>query len=200
MGESIHPVTQAHAAGTTADFCCPSPLIPGEEAAAYEALLARITTLVAPADVLEELWVRDVVDRVWDIARLNRVKANLIAASASAGVERVLQDLGWVDPRTSAQYWARRGQKALTDVAQGLAEAGLSMDSVMARTFAVRIAELDRIDRMIMAADASRNAALHAVERHRAGLGRRLREAVKEPPSAAAPAVTADAPALSPAS
>jgi hypothetical protein len=200
MDDSAHPVTRVHPVRASGGLCGPAPLIPGEDAAAYEALLARITTLVAPGDVLEELWVRDVVDRVWDIARLHRMKANLIAASASAGVERVLQDLGWIDPRISAQDWARRGEKTVAAVAHGLAAAGLSMDSVMARTFAVRIAELDRIDRMIMAADASRNAALHAVERHRSGLGQRLREAIKEPPSAAAPAVTADAPALSPAS
>jgi len=128
------------------------------------------------------------------------MKANLIAASTSAGVERVLKDLGWTDPWTSAKDWARRGEKTVEAVEQGLAAAGLSMDSVMARTFAVRLVEMDHIDRMIMAAEASRNAALHAVERHRSGLGQRLREAIKEPPSAAAPAVTADAPALSPAS
>ena len=48
----------------------PPPLVRGEDPAAYDQLAARITAAVAPANVIEEIWVRDVVDLVWDVVRL----------------------------------------------------------------------------------------------------------------------------------
>jgi hypothetical protein len=40
----------------------PPPLIEGEDSAAYDELLARVSTAVKPADILEDIWVRDFVD------------------------------------------------------------------------------------------------------------------------------------------
>ena len=58
-------------------FLAPPPLIEGEDAAGYDELLARISGTLKPADILEEIWVRDVVDLVWDAFRLRRLKAHL---------------------------------------------------------------------------------------------------------------------------
>jgi hypothetical protein len=49
------------------DFFGPAPLIPGEDPEAYKALQTRVAAAVAPKDVLEEIWVRDVVDLVWEL-------------------------------------------------------------------------------------------------------------------------------------
>ena len=43
-------------------FLVASPLIAGEDVAAYEELSARMSRLLTPSDVLEQIWVRDVVD------------------------------------------------------------------------------------------------------------------------------------------
>jgi hypothetical protein len=40
----------------------PPPLIEGENALAYGELINRISSAVKPKDILEEIWVRDVVD------------------------------------------------------------------------------------------------------------------------------------------
>jgi hypothetical protein len=37
----------------------PPPLIDGEYSADYEELLARVSATVKPADILEDIWVRD---------------------------------------------------------------------------------------------------------------------------------------------
>jgi hypothetical protein len=42
----------------------PPPLLDGEDAGAYDALYRHIRTAVAPRDVLEEIWARNVVDNV----------------------------------------------------------------------------------------------------------------------------------------
>jgi hypothetical protein len=45
------------------------PLLEGEDSAAYDDLLARVSGAVKPADVLEEIWVCDIVDLVWETFR-----------------------------------------------------------------------------------------------------------------------------------
>jgi hypothetical protein len=51
------------------------------------------------------------------------------------------------------------------------------MDQAAARGFEARIEIFERIDRMAMAAEARRNAALRELERHRASLAQALRQA-----------------------
>jgi hypothetical protein len=58
----------------------PPPLIQGEDAGGYDELLARITGTLQSADILEEIWIRDVVDLVWGAFRVRRLKANLATA------------------------------------------------------------------------------------------------------------------------
>ena len=74
-------------------FLAPPPLIEGEDAAAYDDLLARISGTLKPADILEEIWVRDVVDLVWDAFRLRRLKAHLLAAAAHEGMAKLIGPL-----------------------------------------------------------------------------------------------------------
>ena len=69
------------------DFSGPAPLILGEDQAAYQALLAQATYKVKPKDVLKDIWVRDVVDRIWEALRLRWLKANLLRAAAHRGRE-----------------------------------------------------------------------------------------------------------------
>ena len=60
----------------------PPPLLEGEERAAYEQHLARVTEAGKPADILEEIWVRDFVDHDWVICRLRRFQTSLLTANA----------------------------------------------------------------------------------------------------------------------
>ena len=54
----------------------PPPLLEGEDAAAYDELLGRISGAVKPSDIFEEIWVQDIVDLVWEVVRLRRLSAN----------------------------------------------------------------------------------------------------------------------------
>src|SRR5262245_18155572 len=71
----------------------PPTLIKGEHAAAYDDLAARIRAVVHPADVLEEIWMRDVTDLAWEVLRLRRLKASLLQVSAYEGMDEVLDPL-----------------------------------------------------------------------------------------------------------
>ena len=158
----------------------PPPLISGEKAPAYDDLLARVTDALAPSDVLEHIWIRDVVDLVWEVFRLRRIKANLMAAAVPEGMVQVLSPLrgGAAEKLTFA--WAAREQDDVEEVETTLANVGLTMDHVAASGFSARIGDFERIDRMLADAEERRSTALHALHRHRAGLALRLRSTLQE--------------------
>jgi hypothetical protein len=79
--------TPAVRASAALAFLAPPPLIAGEDHAAYDDLLARISAALQPSDILEDIWVRDVVDMVWDALRLRRLKTQLLTASAHEGMQ-----------------------------------------------------------------------------------------------------------------
>ena len=69
-------VAKRHAADLS--FLGAPPLIPGESAADYKRLLATVTDEIKPADFMEVMWIRDIVDLQWDIIRFRRIKADII--------------------------------------------------------------------------------------------------------------------------
>jgi hypothetical protein len=157
----------------------PAPLITGEDAATYNGLLARLTGTLKPSDALEDIWVRDVVDLVWEVFRLRRLKAHLMRASAYEGLAQVLKPLvKWETHDDLAQQWHAGEEEAVATVKRVLTSAGLTTDAVMAHTLAARINDVERIDRMMMAAEMRRDNILREFERRRSALG--LRRAIHE--------------------
>ena len=68
----------------------PPPLIEGEDAAAYDQLLARICAAVKPVDIIDEIFIADVVSLEWEVLRLRRLKWSLIRARALEALEDFL--------------------------------------------------------------------------------------------------------------
>ncbi|MGZ5784150.1 MAG: hypothetical protein ACXWI3_12455 [Croceibacterium sp.] len=161
-------------------FLAPPPLIAGEDHAAYDDLLARISAALQPGDILEDIWVRDVVDMVWDALRLRRLKTQLLTASAYEGMHAILyRFLDWQFSEQVARQWALRDQAAVTKAEAVLASAGLTTESVIAQTLALKIDVIERVDRMVMA-EARRNSVLREIERHRASFARTARRVVQD--------------------
>jgi hypothetical protein len=163
------------------DFLGRAPLIPGDNTAGYDTLLARISGAVRPGDLIEEVWVRDVADLVWEAGRLRRLKAALMTACANEGMQKLLAGLN-VRGNTFdlARRWAARELDAVGQTDAVLAAAGLSMDHVMAQTLRVRIGEIERIERLIASAEARRSAALRDIEHHRERFAASLRRAAQK--------------------
>ena len=159
----------------------PAPLVEGEDAGAYDEFLVRISCAVRPADIFEEIWVRDIVDLVWEALRLRRFKASLVTSGARAEMAQVLASrLGWPQAQGLARSWAAREPGALASVNEQLAVEGSGLEAIAAQGLCRRLDNVERIDRMIMTAEARRNATLREIDRHRETLGRRLRQAVVE--------------------
>src|SRR5713226_6829156 len=103
------PIPSGGPCQQTAVFAGPPPLIAGERSAGYDELLARVCETLQPSDVLEHIWIRDIVDLAWDVFRLRRLKVGLMSAAAHEGMAQVLEPL--VDsPGSVAKGWARRNE------------------------------------------------------------------------------------------
>lgn len=76
--------------------------------------------------------------------------------------------------------WINRQVGARKEVDKLLKKAGFDADTIVARTLAARIDDIERIDRMIMQGEARRNVVLREIDRRREAVARRLRDAVAD--------------------
>jgi len=159
------------------DLLGPPPILSGEDPGAYEALHDHIRTAVAPKDALEEIWVRDVADLVWEALRLRRLKASLFDTAAHKGLSELLKPLlPYMQISNLVESWARREPNAVAKVKELLKNAELDEDAIVAETFAVSAETFEKMDRLIAQAEVRRNAILREIDRHRDALAQRLRE------------------------
>jgi hypothetical protein len=177
----------------------PPILLAGEDAAAYDQLFARICSAVRPVDIIEEMFVADLVSLEWEVLRWRRLKWSLIQTRGREVLQNFLEPLrkNWIqdepfppsrldmireDQATKqlVQAYARREPDAVTLVHRLLTDAGASMDGLMAEALAKKLDDIERIDRLTSIAESRRNASLHEIERRRALLGETLRRSVQE--------------------
>jgi hypothetical protein len=155
------------------------PLIKGEDAGSYDQLLARICGTLRPSDSLEEIWIRDVVDLVWETFRLRRMKASMMTDATHQEIGDTLGE-EYTGARETAQKWAAGDAGAAEEIEAALVGAGLSMDTVIARAMMYRIEQMERLDRMLVSAEARRSAALRELDYHRGPLAQKLRLAIAD--------------------
>ena len=87
--------------------------------------------------------------------------------------------VAWSEADRLADNWARRSSRAIAKVDKVLAAAGLNLDAVMAEALALRLYDIERIERMIASQEARFEAALREIDRHRAVLADALRGAAE---------------------
>lgn len=178
----------------------PAPVVKGEDPRAYDELLAQVWKDVKPANIIEESWVNDIVDLIWNIERYRRYKKGLIEAAMPRALEEILTpfmndasrfgtmetyDEEYRKPTPAMELvneWVRRDPKALEEVDAILASGQLTMDDVRVGAFRIEIDKIGQVDALIASAEARRNAVLREIECQRATFGgavRRGTEAVE---------------------
>jgi hypothetical protein len=162
------------------DLFGPPALVPGEDPALYEAARAAFCPALEPKDALEELSARDIADLSWEKLRMDRLKANFLRVAASEGVEKILKlltpSVSYASSKDLGRRWTLREPKALKEVADLLAPAGLTEDAVMALTLVANLDAFERINRMAAGAEARRHVSLRELDRHRAAVATALKE------------------------
>ena len=162
-------------------FLGPPALVAGEQPAAYDEFLARVSGALKPGDILEEIWVREIVDLVWEAFRLRRAKANLLTECAREGVRTTLWKSVGPDAEQVTRKWGARDEAAHRVVDAALAAEGHTLESAAARKLSHQeVGKIERLDRMITTAELRRHLALRELERHRAALAQQLQRAIAD--------------------
>ncbi len=159
----------------------PPPLLPNESTADYEGLRARLRAKIAPRDVIEEIWLRDILDLQWEVLRMRRLKSRLLSNSSPAGLESLLRRrVNYRDLESLVQGWGHGDKESIKQVDRLLKQLDLSIDDIDAHSLLKTLDSMERIDRMIAQAEARRNNALREIERSRETAARRMRAALSE--------------------
>lgn len=161
----------------------PAPLLPGEDTAAYDELLVQASSLVRPADLIEQIWLEDFIDWVWQTQRLRRFREGELAAALRRELQgTILKSSELTEDETDDLIgrWRAQQSGSMEQVELILSIANLTFEVVFAKAFRDVIHVLERIDRLIATAEARRNAVLREMERRRASLAGASREAVRQ--------------------
>jgi hypothetical protein len=68
----------------------PPPRLEGEDVAVYEELMARVHRDLKPRDVIEQIWMRDIVDNTIEILRYRRFRTKLLNSLVLEAREKAL--------------------------------------------------------------------------------------------------------------
>jgi hypothetical protein len=130
---------------------------------------------------LDKILVQDYVDGTFNVLRLRRFEASLLRATAYKGLGETLTPLvGRSRAETLAEGWVAKKSDIVEDVNKILTSAGLSMDTILAQTFSLKLNDIERIEHLIALGETRRNAALREIDRRRQTLAHKLRHAAQQ--------------------
>jgi len=149
---------------------CP-PLLPDEEEDDYNELFALMADEIAPTTGLEWFAVTDIVDMLWDMARLRLWKNAILVVSRRHALQKaLLQTLPSKVPdylrvamaRQEAEEWRTNPEKR--DVLEErLSEAGSDTEALNAGAMMEALRPLEAIDRFLCSARRQLNATLREI-------------------------------------
>jgi len=187
---SSRPFAQRRNPTGLGDLFGPAPLIEGEDLAVYCALLADLSEVLRPGDILEQLFVHDFAYLQWEVMRYRRLKAEVMKTrkfdafrslvDLRREAERYFVEQSEEEFRQVELDWLHQDPSTPAEVGEKFAQAGLTRQAVMAATLFENIDVIARIDELIAMAEARRNNALRELDRHRATLGQATRRTIKQ--------------------
>jgi hypothetical protein len=165
------------------------PLVGDEKAEDYMRVFAAIVTAVKPADAVDWLYCRDIVDLSWEIRRERAIKVSIIELSLKEIVVDLIKtthgDPASLEPHIyrifQAKGDARRWSvdaKSRNEICATLTARGYPLSELLAQAYIKRAVEIDAVDRRIASYETRKVGILREVERRvSARLARQLNKA-----------------------
>jgi len=164
---------------TLEKFLGPSPILEGEDPANYAGLLEQVRQQTAPKDVIEHIYVRDIVDLTWELMRARKIKVALLHKGQVRVVQQFVSNGNWpgldMDTRDAVNSAIK---KRFSDAVSILKKKGITLEDITAQAFASESKTLQVIEQNMMQIEARRNFALREIERRRTTFAKRLENSV----------------------
>ena len=152
------------------------PVLAVESLDAYKALFVAIARERRPRASLEWLLVRDIADMDWQIQRLRRAIASVLDITYKEALEKVLREFcpkrsvdEYCEIKSLVKKWYE-GPAQRDQVKSVLVKYGLDSETIIGQAFVLRCVELEKMERMLTAAEVKRNAFIRAFDDCRAML------------------------------
>jgi hypothetical protein len=138
-------------------------VLPGEDPDLYDRLRAELEARYAPATILEELEVDHLLNTLWEIQRLVRIKPQVVNIDRKRALTELIQqtvfnhrlvraeDIDQASNLAGAYFGAEDERKNVEEL---LARFGLNEDAVIAKAFVLNAAALEGIEVQIQLATA----------------------------------------------
>jgi hypothetical protein len=167
------------------------PLLVTETRGEFDRIREALDQELNPRGIVEKMFTADVAYLYWDIVRLRRCRAAIISSEVRQALasllDRLLREPGgpqngnWlcsVNPEAEnlAEQWFT-DKAAKRQVLELLGKFQLDSSAIEAEAVRRCAADLEKIDRMLAAAESRRNRALRQIFEYRQGFARRLRDA-----------------------
>jgi hypothetical protein len=150
----------------------------------FEALLSHVVTSLRPRDMIEKMYMLDIVRAYWDARRARRAIETGLSLGWRDAIDHILSKIRpGVDPdcfnerskrRELTAEILRQGVGAHEGFRQMLADRGLDETAVTGAALAISLAEVERLDRLATMADSRRVVAMRELRSYRAALAREL--------------------------
>jgi hypothetical protein len=161
-------------------------LLRTESKEAFEKLLGELNREVQPTTFTKRMYTKDVADLTWEIMRLRRSKAGIINNAIRGALEKFLQRfllppggifLHMIEKHLSAYNLAYDwfySQEAKDRVSGLLEEAGFDMGAVEAEAVRRVLPDIEKLDRLIVSAEARRDKYLRSLAQSEESLATKL--------------------------
>jgi hypothetical protein len=163
-----------------------TPLLITESADEFDRIYAALSHEIRPHGIIEQMYVADIAQLVWEIRRFRRCKNSIINLTFRAALEEL-----------AAQLLRDPGQSKfrVKDEAEKLAEAWFSQDSakksisdllnyfhldesaIEAEAIRRSAGDIELLDRLLTSQESRRDKALRRIAEYRGDLGRQIRNA-----------------------
>jgi hypothetical protein len=126
------------------------PVLEDEDNARYDQLLDRMYRDVKPNDIIEELWVRDIVDRIWEMFRWRELLTKI--------VQEVIDNMPFTEIDDMGRHISVNN--------------GVSLSEEMGRA--------ERLEHLIAASEQRLSAIFREIDRRRDRFAQSLRDSLKQ--------------------
>jgi hypothetical protein len=162
-----------------------TPLLITESKHDFERIRDALTDEIKPRGIIEQMYVADIANLVWEVWRLRRCKAGIINTAYRAALQTVVTQLMREPAQDDylANEWAEKlarrwfsNPNAKKKIAGVLREFELDETAIEAEAIRKSAEDLERIDRLLASSEVRRNKALFCVAQYRGDFGALLRE------------------------
>jgi hypothetical protein len=135
------------------------PLLEGENVNDYKVIEHWLRNAIKPIDIIDEIWLQDIVSSQWEILRLKRMKISILSTTKVRAYSVMKQDRLGV-------YHHNAHTEDMT-ISEALEALGYEKNDLTARSYLINIEALTTVDNQIFRLETRRNSTYREIENRR---------------------------------